>query len=274
MDRRETPANGRVAHTSLRGKVLADRFTEGEMARVVAPLADLLAAPDGARDRQFLLGARVLVLERRGGWAFVQRLQDGYVGYMAEADLGPDAAPTHRVAAPATPLYPAANLKLREIALLSLGAQLTIVGHAGHWAETDGGRFVPAMHLRPVDSVEPDPVTVAEAFLGTPYLWGGNSRNGIDCSGLVQAACRACGIACPADSDQQLARLGRLLADDEPLRRGDLVFWKGHVALMSDAETILHANGAAMAVTREPYARAVTRILAAGEGPVIARKRL
>lgn len=273
MDRRETPANGRVAHTSLRGTVQADRFTEGEPARVATPIADLLASPEGARDRQFLMGTRVLVLERRDGWAFVQRPLDGYVGYLAEAALAPDVAPTHRVAAPATHLYPAANLKLREVALLSLGAQLTIVGQTERWAETDDGRFVPVMHLRPVITVERDPVTVAEAFLGTPYLWGGNSRNGIDCSGLVQAACCACGIACPADSDQQMARLGRPLADDEVLRRGDLLFWKGHVALMSDTETILHANGAAMAVTHEPYVAAVARILAAGEGPVIARKR-
>lgn len=274
MDRRETPANGRVAHTSLRGTVQADRFTEGEMARIAAPLADLLAAPDGARDRQLLMGARVLVLERRDGWAFAQRPLDGYVGYVAEAALGPDAAPTHRVAAPATHLYPAAALKRREVALLSLGAHLTIVGQTGPWAETDGGLFVAARHLRPVETVEADPVTVAESLLGTPYLWGGNSRNGIDCSGLVQAACHACGIACPGDADLQQARLGHPLAETEPLRRGDLVFWKGHVALMVDAGTILHANANAMAVTYEPFAAAVARILAGGEGPVTARKRL
>ncbi|MBI1220629.1 MAG: NLP/P60 hydrolase [Rhodobacteraceae bacterium] len=274
MDRRETPANGRVAHSSLRGMVQADRFTDGEMARVTAPLAEVLAAPGRARDRQALMGARVLVLERRDGWAFVQRQQDGYVGYMAEVDLGPDATPTHRVAAPATHLYPAANLKLREVALLSLGALLTIVGETGPWAETDGGLFVPAQHLRAVDDYDSDPVAVAAELLGTPYLWGGNSRSGIDCSGLVQAACHACGIACPGDTDLQRARLGRVLADGEPLRRGDLVFWKGHVALMADAGTILHANANAMAVSLEPYDAAVARILAAGEGPVLARKRL
>lgn len=273
MDRRETPANGRVAHVALRGRVEAEVFVAGEPARVAVPLTDLCAAPEGARDRQLLLGAAVTALERRGGWAFVQAQADGYVGYVAEAALGPDAAATHRVAVAATHLYPAANLKLREVAALSFGARLTVVGLTDRWAETDAGLFVPAMHLAPVDAVAPDPVAVAELFLGTPYLWGGNSRAGIDCSGLAQAACLACGIPCPGDSDLQRARVGRLLSDNEPGRRGDLVFWKGHVAIMTDPDTILHANGAAMAVTREDFAAACARIAAAGEGPVLARRR-
>ena len=165
-------------------------------------------------------------------------------------------------------------MKLPVLGALPLGGQVAVTGTHGAFSALAGYGYVFSAHLAPLAEPAPDFVAIAEAFLNAPYLWGGKTFGGIDCSGLVQAACRACGIACPADSDQQLARLGRLLADDEPLRRGDLVFWKGHVALMSDAETILHANGAAMAVTREPYARAVTRILAAGEGPVIARKRL
>lgn len=273
MDRRETPANGRVAHLSLRGQVEAADFVEGEAARVAVPLTDLCAAAGGARDRQVLMGARVTVLERHGGWAFVQARADGYVGYVVEGALGPDAAATHRVAVAATHLYPAANLKLREVAALSFGARLTVVGLTDRWAETDAGLFVPAMHLAPEGTVEPDPVAVAELFLGTPYLWGGNSRAGIDCSGLAQAACLACGIPCPGDSDLQRARVGRALSDNEPGQRGDLVFWKGHVAIMTDAATILHANGAAMAVTREDYAAACARILAAGDGPVLARRR-
>lgn len=274
MDRRLTPANGRVAHVSLKGQVGAETYVEGVWARVTAPFADLMHAPEGLRDRQLLCGARVRVLERRAGHAFVQAERDGYVGYLAEAALGPDLAPTHRVAAPATHLYPAATLKQPELALLPFGAELRVLGEAGRFAELAGGRFVPKVHLRPVDERADDHVAVAESFLGSPYLWGGNTRDGIDCSGLVQLSCWACGLPCPGDSDLQQAALGRLLAPEEPLRRGDLLFWKGHVAILADAGTLIHANGHAMAVSYEGLAAAVARIAAAGEGPVTARKRI
>ncbi|MDE3080390.1 MAG: C40 family peptidase [Paracoccaceae bacterium] len=273
MDRRETPANGRVAHVSLRGQVTAERYVEGEPARIAVPLTDLLAAPGGARDRQLTMGARVLVLDRQAGHAFVRCDRDGYVGHVAEAALGPDRPVTHWVAAPATHLYPAPNLKQREIAMLSHGAELRVIADAGRFLETDAG-FVPAPHLRALEDRPGDPVAVAELFVGTPYLWGGNSRSGIDCSGLVQAAHLACGIPCPGDTDLQQARLGHALPDSAALQRGDVIFWKGHVALMVDAETILHANAHRMMVNTEGYEAAVARILTAGEGPVTARKRL
>ncbi len=273
MDRRLTPANARVAHVSLRGQVTADRFVEGDWALIAAPLADLEASPGGARDRQLLAGARVLVLERRDGHAFVQAARDGYVGYVAEAALGPDTTPSHWVVVPATHLYPAPTLKRRELARLSFGAALRVTGTEGKFAAVDGG-YVPAVHLRPIADRAGDLVTVAEGFLGTPYLWGGNSRDGIDCSGLVQISAWACGLDCPGDSDLQMERFGRPLAPEEPLRRGDLLFWRGHVAIAVDAERLIHANGHAMAVSYEGRAEAVERILAAGEGPVLARKRI
>ncbi|RBI85527.1 NLP/P60 hydrolase [Rhodosalinus halophilus] len=269
-DRRLTPANGRVAAAHLKGRLAAERFVEGEAAGVAAPLADLLAAPEGARDRQLLLGEAVTVYERCGGWAFVQAAKDGYVGYLLEKALGPPVAATHRVAARATHVYPAPDMKRRERMALSLGARLAVTGTDGRFSETPLG-FVPRAHLAPAELSENDPVSVAERFMGTPYLWGGNSAFGIDCSGLVQAALLACGIACPGDTDMQES-LGT--AAQGPPRRGDLLFWKGHVALVRDAETLVHANAHHMAVTIEGIAEAIDRIAAQGEGPVTAHRRL
>jgi cell wall-associated NlpC family hydrolase len=272
-DRRLTPANGRVAHVSLKGRVAADRYVAGAPARVAAPLADLLARPGGPRDRQVLMGERLTVLDRHAGFAFVQAEKDGYCGYLAEAVLAKDRAATHWVAAPATHLYRAPDLKTPEAALLTMGARLSVVAEHPRFLETAEGLFAPRPHLRPVGEWLADPAAVAESLLGTPYLWGGNSRSGIDCSGLVQAALLACGIPCPGDSDLQMA-LGQPLAPDAPVERGDLLFWKGHVAMAVDDRTLIHANAHHMAVAYEPLAAAIARIEVQGNGPVIARRRL
>ena len=275
MDRRLTPANGRVALQSLQGKVAADRFVSGDRARVVAPVADLLAEPGGKRDRQFLYGARFLVLERRNGWAFGQAEHDGYVGYMAEPALGPDGAASHWVAAAATHLYRFPDIKRPEAMSLSLGSRITIVASAaGPFVETDQGLFALGQHLRPLGDWSADPVAVAMWFLGSPYLWGGNSRSGLDCSGLVQAAHLACGIACPGDSDLQRADFGQVLPPNTATQRGDLLFWKGHVALVTGPDQIIHATGHHMAVVLEGLGEAVARIAAQGTGPLLAHKRL
>jgi NlpC/P60 family/Bacterial dipeptidyl-peptidase Sh3 domain len=255
-----TPANGRVAHVSLKGRVKADAFVEGARARVARPLADLLRRPDGPRDRQLLMGDRVLVLDRDGRHAFVQAEKDGYCGYLAEGSLGPDLAPTHWVRAPATHLYATPSIKLHEVASLSFGARLTIRAEDERFLETDEGLFVPRQHVGPEGDRMTDPAAVAEIFLGTPYLWGGNSWAGIDCSGLVQASLLACGIPCPGDSDLQFAALGRPLARGEAHRRGDLFFWTGHVAMAVDEARLIHANGHRMAVTHEGITEAVDRI--------------
>jgi cell wall-associated NlpC family hydrolase len=269
-DRRLTPANARVALESLRGIVSAPAYVPGVPARIAVALTDLCDAPGGARDRQLLFGETVTVIERKDGWAFVQAARDGYCGYVTEAALGAPRTATHRVAAPATHLYPEPRVQARETAALSFGALVTVTGTAGAFAETPDG-FVPAPHLRPLDRPFDDPVAVAELFLGTPYLWGGNSRAGIDCSGLVQAAFLACGRPCPGDSDLQRA-LGAELPESAPLRRGDLIFWKGHVALVADASRLIHANGHAMATVHEATEVAIARIAASGY-PVLARRR-
>ena len=258
-DPRLTPSNGRSAHVSLRGRVQAERFTEGTPCRIAWPLADLCTTPAGPRTRQLLMGAAFTRLEARDGWAFGFAGRDGYVGWLCADALEPWADPTHRVAVAATHLYPAADLKARETARLSLGALLTVTGRQCAFAQTDRG-FVPACHLRALDDAERDPVAVGERLIGSPYLWGGNSRDGIDCSGLVQIALHACGRDCPGDSDLQARALGTALPEGASLRRGDLVFWPGHVGWMMDEARLLHANAHHMAVAVEPLAEAAARI--------------
>lgn len=273
MDRRLTPFSGRVALEVLRGQVAAEVFVAGEPGAVAVPLADLCATPGGARDRQVVLGAPLVVVERAGGQAFVQMAADGYCGWLASAEVGPAVAVTHWVAAArGVHLYPEPRVQARELAALPFGARVEVLESDGKWARLAGG-FVPARHLRALGDWCADPVAVAEGFLGTPYLWGGNSGAGLDCSGLVQAGFWACGRDCPGDSDMQ-ARLGVEVPEGEALRRGDLIFWKGHVALVMDGARILHANGHSMDVAVEGLAEAVARIAAQGGGPVTVRRRV
>lgn len=271
-DRRLTPFSGRVALDCLRGTLEAAAYTAGEAARVACPVLDLVPAAGAPRDRQVLFGALVTVIDRAGDLAFVQARADGYCGWVAQAGLGAVQAPTHRVAAPATHVYREASIKRGERMRLSCGAQLAVLAEEGAFARTPEG-FVPLVHLAPLDRPAPDPVTVAEGMLGTPYLWGGNSRDGIDCSGLVQLAFHAAGRACPGDSDLQRAAFGDFLAPGTAPRRGDLLFWRGHVALAVDDVQLIHANGHAMSVAHEGIAECLARIAAAGEGPFYGIKR-
>lgn len=271
MDRRSTPFSGRIAHASLAGRIDAP-LTEGEPARVTAPIADLLARIDGPRDRQVIFGDPLTVIDRDRGHAYVMAGKDGYCGWLAETALGPVKSPTHWVGTPATHLYSGPKVQSHEHFPLYLGAKVTVTGEQGKFAETPEG-FIPASHLAPMGHHAPDPVTIAESLLHAPYLWGGNSVAGIDCSGLVQAALLAAGHACPGDSDQQQA-LGTDIPEGAPLQRGDLIFWKGHVALLTAPDRVIHANGHTMSVAYEGLAEAITRIRTQGEGPPTARRRL
>ncbi|MDO5647708.1 C40 family peptidase [Paracoccus sp. (in: a-proteobacteria)] len=267
MDRRLTPATDRVALNNLRGVLDRPNWTDGRAARVAVPLADLRDAPDGRRDRQVNFGADLVVVEERGAWAFVQAGLDGYCGWVAIDALGEPVPATHRVSAPATHIYPAPDMKTRDIMGLSIGARLAVTGIAGGFAELATGGYVPAQHIS--GQPAPDAVAVAESLIGTPYLWGGNSRWGIDCSGLAQAALTAHGTSCPGDSDMQ----ERAFPVTETIQRGDLLFWPGHVAIAVSADMMIHATAWQMAVIYEPIADAMARIDAAGQGPFRGARR-
>jgi cell wall-associated NlpC family hydrolase len=278
FDRRFTPARPDLAAAHLEGHVEATMFVEGREMHVVGAIADVRSAPapDAALDTQALCGEAVTVYEEHEGWAWGQLRRDNYVGYLPSHLLGPQPRePTHRVTALRTFVYPAPNMKVPPLEALPLGAEVTVEGEGDYVRIADHG-FVYAPHLTPLAQYESDFVAVAERFLGVPYFWGGKTALGLDCSGLVQISLAAAGVAAPRDTDVQAREIGTELSLEEPLhlRRGDLVFWKGHVGIMCDAHTLLHANAHHMLVARELFAEARARILAKSFGPVIAVRRL
>lgn len=271
-DRRTYPVNDRVAHISVENPPRGVRVTGGSMMMVRGPRAPLCRAPDGARDAELLTGHSFNSLDETDGWHFGMT-GHGYVGYVAADDLEPHVRATHRVTALMSHVYSAPDIKSPETHQLYLGAFLYVTSQDGRFAVTDDG-CVPLCHIAPINHLQPDPAATALRFLGCPYLWGGDTATGIDCSGLVQAAWHAAGWQCPRDSDQQLEKLGQPVAPGSPLRRNDLVFWDGHVGLMQDPDHLIHANATHMAVVAEPLAEAETRIRAAEFGDVIGIRRV
>jgi cell wall-associated NlpC family hydrolase len=278
-DRRLTPARADLAAEHLRGLVDAPRFVEGRKMRVIAASAPLRRSPqaDAPLETEALHGESVTVYDEQAGWAWAQLDRDQYVGYLPSAALGAPSEPTHRVAALRTHAYPGPAIKAPPRMALSLGSQLKIVDRRGDFAVSEDGLYFWSRHLTELGARGPDAVAIAELFLETPYLWGGRTSEGVDCSGLVQTALTAAGIASPRDSDMQEAILGEPVVIDDltaPLARGDLIFWKGHVGIMRDPLALLHANGWHMKTVSEPLAQARERIAANGGGKVTSARRL
>jgi cell wall-associated NlpC family hydrolase len=283
LDPRLNASRPDLADLSLKGRVEAARFAPGEEFRVIASHAPLRRAPSESAplDTEALRGEAVRVFETNAaGWCWAQLSTDRYVGWIPRAALAASApAPTHRVSVLRTFAFSEPDIKSEPLAALSLGAAVTVVGEAedknASYALIDPAGAVVVQHLSPMAVRPSDWTAIAELFVGTPYLWGGKTGLGLDCSGLVQLAFQACGIPAPRDSDMQEAGLGDLLPLQSglpPLKRGDLVFWRGHVGLMQNAAMLLHANAHHMAVAAEPLAVALSRAERQGLQPTAFRR--
>ena len=278
-DRRRTPARSDLAAECLRGKVDAPRYVEGRLWRIVHEVVGVRGSPamDAGLDTQAIYGERARVYEDEDGWAWGPFERDGYVGYFDATALAEPETPTHRVCVPRTFIYPGLSMKLPIVMALPMGAEVEIVSLRGDFAEAKNIGCIWAGHLAPFDVFESDFASVAERFLHSPYLWGGKTSMGLDCSGLMQISLQAAGVSAPRDTDMQAAELGEAIAFDDNLsglRRGDLVVWKGHVGVMRDERTLLHANGHHMMVASEPLREARDRILAKSFGAITTIRRL
>ena len=273
-DPRVTQARSDLASVDLEGVLRAPRFADPLPRRVVVPSAMLRAGPGpgAVQTSQVIFGERFDALETQGAFVWGQAVRDGYVGWLPAAALSSEILePTHRVIALRTFAFADPSIKSAPFGPLSLNALVTVnqTNDALSQARTAG--WIATAHLAPIGEAFVEPATTAERFLGTPYLWAGRDSIGLDCSGLVQQAFWAAGLTCPRDSDQQ-SILG-VEVSPEALERGDLVFWRGHVGMMLDADRLIHANGHHMAVTIEPLPEVVARTLAKGEGGPTAFRR-
>ncbi|MFC7333799.1 NlpC/P60 family protein [Rhodocista pekingensis] len=284
LDPRIHPWRADLAAAHLKGSVTAERFVEGVPCQIRTGFAALTETPDfdGRQSSQLLFGEVFTVYEERDGWVWGQNGTDGYVGYLRLEALDAEVrTPTHTVTALRSYVYPEPDLKTPPLDLLSLESRLSVTGQSGGgrgqqagWLELATGGWIFAGHAAALPAPPADPVDTALRLLGTPYLWGGRTSLGLDCSALVQLALAAAGLPCPRDSDMQAASVGTLVSPDgrgHAFHRGDLVFFPGHVGIMADADDLIHANAFHMEAVREPLAAVLAR---AGDKGITAVRRL
>jgi cell wall-associated NlpC family hydrolase len=271
-DARITPARPDLAAAHLKGAVDAPRFADGEKFSITVGRASLRMRPsdDAAQDSELLFGEIFIVYDRAHGWAWGQAANDLYVGYVKDDAIAGPFAPQAKVTALMAPVFSAADLKTPVRDLLPMNAAVPVLARDGDYVKIADGQYLHQRHLTPL--AEKDFAAVAERFLGVPYVWGGKTAAGLDCSGLIQTALQAVGKAAPRDTDMMEKALGDIVPLSQ-VRRGDLVFWKGHMGVMLDEDWLLHANAFHMAVAVEPLAEAMARIEKIA-GPVTAVKRL
>lgn len=275
-DRRLTPARADLAAADLEGMVSSARFVDARPMQVRAASTPLYPLPDEMQpmDSELLFGERFDVYDAQGGWVWGQAARDGYVGYAAASAFSEEATePTHTVAVPCTSVYRSASIKTVPVETLSMTAMLSVEAVEGNFAKLATGGYVPISHIAALDERATDFVSVAETFLHAPYVWGGKTSAGLDCSALVQLSLARAGIACPRDSDMQAASLGSEVAQDAPPRRGDLMFWKGHVGIVADGDTFLHTTEFTMRTLKEPLSETRARIEGAVGIPLLCVRR-
>ena len=273
MDPRVTPANETVACSTLKGKIKHANFVEAKNYQVNVPFVDLLGSPDGKRNRQLIYGSKVKYFSAAKGWAFIQNTYDNYVGYVPESTIASETQKTHIVTAPLAHVFMEPNIKSKNIEILPLAARVSGEVIENGFLETELG-WISVSQLKRKTELSKDPVEVSKLLQNAPYLWGGNTILGIDCSGLIQISLLLCGIDCPGDSDQQMNTLGQNIDIGSPRKKGDIIFWKGHVAWALNERQILHANAYHMATVIEEANEAIERIKKQDNNSVIAHKRL
>lgn len=269
-----------LADARLSDQVSAPRYVEGQPAGIAKGVVDLRRAPDARSglDSQLLFGEAVTVFDERDGWAWVQNQTDGYVGYVESSVLGESPpAPSHRVTALRSYLFPEPDLKAPPLDCLSIASPLAVVGQDGDYAALAGGGFVYRKHMAAIRETEVDYVATALRFIGTPYYWGGRSSIGLDCSTLVQLSLACAGVAVRRDTYQQEPTLGEALnglPGEVALQRGDLLYSPGHVAILLDAEKVVHANAFTMSVAIEALEALAGRVRAETGGGFTSVRRL
>ena len=268
-----TPANETVACSTLKGKIKHANFVEAKNYQVNVPFVDLLGSPDGKRNRQLIYGSKVKYFSAAKGWAFIQNTYDNYVGYVPESTIASETQKTHIVTAPLAHVFMEPNIKSKNIEILPLAARVSGEVLENGFLETELG-WISVSQLKRKTELSKDPVEVSKLLQNAPYLWGGNTTLGIDCSGLIQISLLLCGIDCPGDSDQQMNTLGQNIDIGSPRKKGDIIFWKGHVAWALNERQILHANAYHMATVIEEANEAIERIKKQDNNSVIAHKRL